>query len=236
LERELGLFRLSDQEWSPFRGGVDADVRDTIINDGVVFPEGLIFGTKDLAFAEPKAGLYLWRAADRQLVKLLGGQTCSNGKIVITRDGGWRLLDIDTPTRTVVQYDLDVAAGALGEPRVVIDLREEPALPDGMIMTPDQRSVVIAMYDPRDSAQGEARQYDLLGQLQAIWRVPGSPRVTCPQWVPWQGTVRLVLTTAIEHMTADQRQQHAAAGCLFQAETPLAEVPPVDVFRMDWLS
>ena len=66
MEHDLGIFDCDTLDWSPFCTGVDSDVVGTIVNDGVVFPQGLIFGTKDLQFAEKKAGLYLWRASDQQ--------------------------------------------------------------------------------------------------------------------------------------------------------------------------
>lgn len=234
LEREVGLFDTVSGRWSPFCGPVDAAVSETIINDATLIDEGLVFGCKHLRFTEKKAGLYFWRGADRRLFQLRCDQICSNGKKIVTRHGQTELLDIDSPTKTVVAYPFDAAAGGLGPPRVVLDLRDGPSFPDGMVLTPDGASAIIAFYDPRDVEHGEARQYALSdGAVQRVWRTPGSPRVTCPALVPHNGGVALVLTTAVEHMTAEEERRHPHAGCLFVAETPWTAVPPSPRFR--WL-
>lgn len=227
LERRLGLLELSDGHWTELQSGVDAHVTGTIINDGVVFDEGLVFGAKDTSFREKKAGLYLWREADRQLIRLRDDQICSNGK-VITRVGAGRyaLWDIDSPAKTVVQYELDVPAGTLSEPQIVVDLRSEEIFPDGMVATPDGQSVIVAIYNPSDALFGEARQYGLArGNLEAVWHTPGSPQVTCPLLVSVRGKVQLVLTTASENMSDEKRRRYPDAGCLFVADTPFASAP-----------
>lgn len=220
IERHLQLFDTQTGILEPLAGPVDGHTSGTIINDGVLFEHGLLFGCKDLTFSEKKAGLYFLRAADRRLFTLRTDQICSNGKKVLIQDNQTLLLDIDSPTKTVVAYPFDVEAGRLGEPQVVLDLRDGDSFPDGMILTPDQRSIVLALYNPHDRSAGEARQYSVAnGQLEATWTCPGSPRVTCPQWVYHEGRIQLVLTTAIEHMTAEQLSRHPNAGCIFAAAT-----------------
>ncbi|MEY4177869.1 MAG: hypothetical protein RLY70_1443 [Planctomycetota bacterium] len=234
LEREIGLFDTVERRWNPFCGPVDAAVTETIINDATLVDDGLIFGCKHLRFTEAKAGLYFWRGTDRKLFQLRSDQICSNGKKVVCRDGQQQLLDIDSPSKTVVAYPLDPVSGTVGTPRLVLDLRDGPSFPDGMVLTPDGESVIIAFYDPRDVECGEARQYGLSdGRLQQTWRTPGSPRVTCPALVSHAGGVSLVLTTAVEHMTAEEERKHPHAGCLFVAETEWDSVAPGPLFR--WL-
>ncbi|MFO0869910.1 MAG: SMP-30/gluconolactonase/LRE family protein [Pirellulales bacterium] len=234
LEHHVYLFDTLTGRCSEVCGPVDTGVTGTIINDGTIFEDGLIFGCKDLRFTDRKAGLYFWRAADRHLFPLRHDQTCSNGKKVRRQNGQLSLLDIDSPTKTLVEYPLDVAGGTLGEPRVVLDLRAGESFPDGMILTPDAQSVIIAFYDPRDVSHGETRQYRLAdGTVEHIWRTPGSPRVTCPALVPTGTGTTLVLTTAVEHMTLSQEAQHPHAGCLFQAATHFPTVPLGP--RFSWL-
>lgn len=231
LERHVRLFHPANGRWTDVCGPVDTNVSGTIINDATLCDEGLIFGCKDVTFTERKAGLYFWRARDRRLFTLRTDQICSNGKQVTRIDGQRTLLDIDSPTKTVVAYPFDGESGTLGEPRIAVDLRDGESFPDGMILAPDGQSVIIAFYDPRDSDHGEARQYRLAdGQLLAVWRTPGSPRVTCPQLITLDGQVLLVLTTAVEHMTPEQEARHPHAGCLFIAETDFTDVPPARVF------
>ena len=233
IERSLQLFDFRSGESISLNDSVEADVAGTIINDGVVFEEGLVFGCKDLEFANKKAGLYLWRRSDRSLIRLRSDQVCSNGKVIQANGDQWRLLDIDTPTKQVVAYDLDVAAGKLSEPRVVVDLRDRDDFPDGMIATPDEQSVIIAFYNPNDVVEGVVCQFSLAdGKLEAVWKTPGSPQVTCPQLINAQDQIKLVLTTAVEHMPIERQSRHQNAGCLFVADTEFETVSDQPVFRV----
>ncbi len=229
FERKVGFFDVESGSWVGTFGEVEGEEEGTIINDGVVCGNGVLFGTKDVAFADPKAGLYLWFPGMNVPTHLRGGQICSNGKVILSREGGTRLLDIDTPTKMVVEYTLDLENQRLGDPRTVVDLQEVDAYPDGMVITPDEKSVIIAMYNPNDVEAGEARQHSLsTGELEAVWKTPGSPRVTCPLLTEIAGEVVLLLTTAVEHMSAEEQGRHPDAGCLFQGGTRLEGLPSVD--------
>mgnify|MGYP002631408693 CR=1 FL=1 len=233
LEHRVVLVDVNSGEESILVDNVDSDVSGTIINDGVAFSGGLIFGCKDLKFADKKAGLYLWRRSDQSLIRLRNDQICSNGKIVIGSGDQVTLLDIDTPTQHVVRYTVDVAAGRLSKPEVVVDLTEGEVFPDGMVATPDGQGVIIAFYDPRDSALGEARQYSLAnGELEAVWKTDRSPRVTCPLLIEIDGAVKLILTTADEGLSPEQQAQHVNAGCLFVGETGFSSVPETPIFEV----
>ena len=233
VERQVGLFDIHSRQWMPFVSQVDEDVSNTIINDGVVFEDHLIFGCKELEFRTKKAGLYLWRRSDQQLIRLRNDQICSNGKAVI-RDGsgGLQLIDIDSPSKTITRSPLDIHSGWIGEPQVIVDLTSEGVFPDGMILTPDHQSLIVALYDPGDPPYGVARQYRMSdGKLESVWTCSGSPRVTCPQLIRHQGRIRLLLTTAVEHMDSDQQQRHPNAGCLFVGETSFVSLGDQPRFR-----
>ncbi|GAB5405980.1 MAG: SMP-30/gluconolactonase/LRE family protein [Aureliella sp.] len=234
-ERSLGLFDTSDSSWEVLVDGVDGDVDGTIINDGTLYGDSVVFGTKDLEFATPKAGLYLFRMSDRKLIKLSGGQVCSNGKDVIDNaGGGLDLIDIDSPTKKVVRYGLDLAAGTLSTPETLIDLADLPGVPDGMVVTPDEQSAIISFYNPNEAPHGETRQYSLHdGSLEQVWQTPGSPQNTCPLLleIPGKG-VQLVITTAVEHMPAERREGAPAAGGLFVADTIFKTSPSTPVLRI----
>ena len=225
IERQIQLLDLSSGETQDLSAEVDADVTGTIINDGVAFPEGIIFGTKDLQFQEQKAGLYFWRLADRQLIRLRDDQICSNGKVMVRDGATWNLWDIDSPTQTVVHYEFDPQAAALSEPTVVIDLQGEGLFPDGMVATPDGQSVIVALYNPSDAPYGETRQYGLQsGQVEAVWKTAAAAQVTCPLLMPWEDRVHLILTTAAENMSAEKRLRQPNAGALFIGETSFDQV------------
>ncbi len=195
-ERSLGLFDTTSDEWRELATGIDADVTNTIINDGVIYDGSLIFGCKDLEFATPKAGLYLWRRKDQKLIQLKRDQLCSNGKAVVQSDGNLWLYDIDSPTKRITRSILDIEAGTLAQTETVVDLSSEEVFPDGLVLTPDHQSLIVAIYNPADAEFGEARQYGLAdGPLQAIWKCPGAAQVTCPQLFQNDGEVDLILTS-----------------------------------------
>lgn len=232
VERQLGLFSTADGSWTVLADGIDREVENTIINDGIVCGENLIFGCKDLEFATKKAGLYLYRGADGSLIQMRHDQLCSNGKAMIDRDGP-QLIDIDSPTKTVTLTPLDPNTGTLGEPRVIVDVTAEDIFPDGLILTPDGQSVIIAFYDPGDPDAGVARQYGIAsGEIEHVWSCPQSPRVTCPQLVEHDGRIRLLLTTAVEGMEEERLRQHVNAGCLFIGDTEFDGVSEQPVFPL----
>lgn len=232
LERSLGIYDTIEKSWTTFCDGVDANVENTIINDGLVFDGNLIFGTKDLEFKTRKAGLYLWRAKDKKLIALRRDQICSNGKAVRKlADGSWQLLDIDSPTKKIVGYTIDIDAGTLSEPTTLVDLTEDHAVPDGMILTPNDMYCIVSMYNPNPAEHGETREYRLAdGKLCRVWRTVGSPQNTCPQLVLHEGNVKLIITTAIEHMPAERRDASPEAGNLFWGETPFDSLNSCPVF------
>lgn len=229
VERELGIFDTSSGSWKPFCTGVDSAVTNTIINDGLVFEDNLIFGTKDLAFAEKKAGLYLFRGRDQKLIALRNDQICSNGKMIRRDESGrLKLIDIDSPTRLIVEYDLDMDAGAIGEPKLLVDLTSDPGVPDGAILTPNGDGIIVSIFLPTVSEFGETRLYDLAtGELRCVWRTPGSPQNTCPALVAKGGQIHLVITTAVENMSEADRAKCPAAGQLFIGETDFRETDKI---------
>ena len=224
-ERAIGIFDTADQSWHPLCEGIDDDVIGTIINDGMVHEDNLIFGTKDLEFNTKKAGLYLYRGSDKKLVRLRDDQICSNGKAIRSdEDDGLELIDIDSPTRQIVSYSIDVQEGTLGDPEVILDLTDDPAVPDGAIVTPDDKGLIVSMFLPQAADHGETRLYDLAtGELKCTWQTTGSPQNTCPALVRHEGAIKLVITTAVEHMTPEDQAACPTAGRLFIADTDLVD-------------
>ncbi len=222
-EREVGILNPATKEWRPFVTGVDAHTSGTIINDGVTWDGNLIFGTKDLEFKTKKAGLYFWRASDRKLFQLRDDQICSNGKCVIPLDENHiELLDIDSPTRRVVSYRVNLVEGRIESEKTVVDLASDEAVPDGMTITPNGKSVIISLYNPNPAKSGRTIQVSLLtGATEMTWESLGSPQATCPQWVERDGKACIVITTAVEHMPSNRRSDSSEAGSLFIVETNL---------------
>jgi sugar lactone lactonase YvrE len=230
-ERSLGRFTPQTGAWEVFCEGVDADVENTIINDGMIWEDNLLFGTKDLEFKTKKAGLYLWRGTDQKLIRLLSDQICSNGKAIRETSNGLELIDIDSPTRQIAAYSLDISAGTLGERRVLIDMTQDPAVPDGMLITPDGKGVIVSMFHPGGAPYGQARHYDLAtGELLTVWQTPSSPQNTCPQLIAFDSKIALVMTTAVEHMDEATLKSCPNAGCLFIGETDFEQPSLTPIF------
>ncbi len=200
----------------------DADPR-TIINDGEVAPRGraIMFGTKDVNFAEPIAHLYEFRLTDGRLTTFADGMTCSNGKVWLPD----RVADIDTPKRRI---DFLPPPGTDGPVPRPLDLSAEPGFPDGMVDAGDG-TVIVAFYHPEPAEFGRAVRFDLLtGERLDEWRTPGSPRVTCPLLVRRPDGLKLILTTAVEGMP----ERTANAGCLFIADAGGLNPPAAEVVRL----
>lgn len=219
MEREIGRFATAARTMQTIVDGVDGDRDGTIVNDAEPCRDGIVFGLKDTAFRERKAGLYFLRNADHALFRLRSDQLCSNGKVVRElRPGRVELFDIDSPTRVVRRNVLDTARGVLGEESIAIDLRAERGVPDGMCGVPGTEEVVIAMFDPEHAEFGRALRCSLRdGTILAEYRTYGAAQVTCPAWVPGRGPRggTLWLTTATEHLSPERLARQPNAGCLF---------------------
>ncbi len=237
VEKHLRVVNVTDAHWTEPLATIPDDNPRTIINDGEIVPGGkaIVFGTKDTQFdADAKlAQLYLYTADDNRVTLLADEQVCSNGKVFATDDRGLILFDIDTPTRKVVRYRLDVAARTATPDGVALDLADQPGFPDGMCDCGDG-SVIVAFYNPDFVEAGRAVRFNLAtGEALEEWLTPGSPRVTCPLLVKRPDGVKLVLTTATEGMPADMRAKSPNAGCLFIADTQFADCPVPEVVRLD---
>ena len=219
-EHSLWLLDTTSGESKPFIQGIDRGVEGTIVNDGLCYEGNLIFGGKDLKFQDHKAGLYLLRRGETELVQLDNKQLCSNGKFIVRSEDSFTLYDIDTPTQKITACEIDFDNATRGELKTIVDMSDGDVYPDGMIATPDEKSLIVAIFNPHDATVGQARQYSIAsGELEAVWECPGSPRVTCPQLVEVDGKVKLVLTTADEGMEPELRSKNPNAGCLFIADT-----------------
>jgi sugar lactone lactonase YvrE len=229
LEHSLGTLNLASGLWTPLAQLPNPHPR-TIINDGEIVPGGraVVFGSKDLTFTEPIAKLYHFSLDDYRVRVLADEQTCSNGKVFA--DGGRTLFDIDTPRKVVTRYRLDGTTAT--DDGIVLDLRSESAFPDGMCDAGDG-TVIIAFYNPHRGGEGVARHYRLdNGEVLTEWRVPESPRVTCPLLVKRDARVQLILTTAMETTRDQMPSDTAKAGSLFLAPTAFTTVPPSEVVRL----
>lgn len=237
LERSLVLYDLMEGRivGQPLPATTDEQV---IINDGMAIPGGLLFGTKHLTFSERIACMYWFDAATGRIHTLHPSQICANGKFLFEADGRHHLIDIDSFNKTLDRYEVDFAAARLSERRIIADFRQTPLFPDGLRPTPAGDAVVVAFYNPEAADTGLARQFRIAdGVVEAEWRLPGSPRVTCPEFIKVNGGVKVLFTTAVEGMPAEMRAGAPLAGALFIADTPFSELPaPPPLFPWEALT
>ena len=225
LERRLAYFDLLTGELKESGVSITADER-VIINDGLAVEGGVLFGAKDLAFKEPIAALYFFDSQTRKVHTVFGGQTCSNGKFLRRDAGGATLIDIDSTPKSIARYRLDSKLERVIERSQVTAPSTLPGFPDGLRPLPDGESIVVAFYNPDAVSDGLVRQLRLSdGAVLCEWIVPGSPRVTCPEFVEIAGEVKLIFTTAVENMPAATRVLAPGAGTLYIADTPFRKMP-----------
>lgn len=227
MEHQVGMFDIRTNNFQPLATIPSPHARE-IINDAEVHPSGkaIIFGTKDTAFREDVARLFLYTTEDQAITPLLGGQTCSNGKVIFPLSPDL-LFDIDTPTHQVKRYRLDLSQRTLTFEDVVLDLADRDDFPDGMIGL-DDGTVLIAMYHPGDVADGQILHASLeTSKILGTIAVPGSPRVTCPLIFDTPQGRQLLATTATEGMPNALRMRAIYAGCLMRSPTHLMPLPEV---------
>ena len=221
LERRLVLYDLAARRVEETGVAVPEHPR-VIINDGLAVEGGVIFGTKHLDFNQPIAGLYFFDTRRRELVELRSGQTCSNGKMLT----GTTLIDIDSTPRAITRYQLDAGLRAVLSHLPLIAPASLPAYPDGLRPTPDGRGFIVAFFNPQAVPDGLAWHLDTdTGAVLGEWILPGSPRVTCPEFVEIDGAVKVLFTTALEGMADDIRSVAPGAGQLYLADTPFDAMP-----------
>ena len=231
LERELAYFNLMTGVLGETVAQIEADP-SVIINDGLAVEGGVLFGAKHVDFKLPLAGLYFFDFATLQVHTILDKQTCSNGKYLRRDSQGATLIDIDSEPRTISRYRLDAKLERVLESCLIKPPESLPAVPDGLRPAPahdgepEGTNIIIAFYNPENVSHGVAHQIRVCdGEVVCEWIIPGSPRVTCPEFVKIGGEVKLLFTTAVEGMPADQREHTPGAGCLFIADTAFEALP-----------
>ena len=237
IDRRFALLDLASGEVAETGVNVTDD-RRVLINDGIPIPGGLLFGTKHVEFTQTVASLYRFDCGTRQVIELVDKQICSNGKCFQPAEDGPIVIDIDSDPKTITRYRFNRDFTAPVESSLLVPTDSMEAFPDGLRPAADGSSIVVAFYDPRAVDHGMAREIRLAdGAVLSEWKIPGSPRVTCPEFVAWEGKVRLLFTTAVEGMDTATRALAPAAGTLFVAETPFDALPepppllPIEAFR-----
>lgn len=170
IATERGLIG-ADDELSTFEPIAELiDDPDLRTNDGGCDPlGGFVIGT--MAYDErPGAGAVYRVTPDHRIVELLSPVSISNG--IQWSANGTRVYYIDTPTRRVDVFDVDLQTGAWSgrRPHIVIDTA--PGYPDGMAID-EEDGLWVALW-----GAGAVNHYDAKGRLVESISVPGVTQVS----------------------------------------------------------
>ena len=185
-------------------------------NDGKCDPAGrFLAGSMDDAEIEPSGSLYSL-STDGQVTTLLTGMRIANG--LAWSPDYHTFYFIDTPTRTVMAYDYDLATGAIANPRLAISVPPALGWPDGM--TSDlQGQIWVAMW----GGAKLTRWNPVTGQLLETIPFPALNVSSCAFGGP--DMTDLYVTSARKEMQAGQLAKYPLSGGLFRIRTDIQGLP-----------
>ena len=185
-------------------------------NDGKCDPAGrFLAGTMDNAEVEAIGSLYSL-SPDGQVNTLITGVRISNG--ITWSPDHETFYFIDTPTRTVMAYDYNLAAGLIANPRPIISVPSDLGWPDGM--TSDIEGMLwVAMW----GGARLTRWNPATGKLLKSIPFPAYNVSSCAFGGP--DLTSLYVTTARKGLTPAQLAQYPLSGSLFRLETNIQGLP-----------
>jgi sugar lactone lactonase YvrE len=185
-------------------------------NDGKCDPAGrFLAGSMDDAEVEASGSLYSL-APDGTVKTLLTGTRISNG---LAWSPDYRTLYfIDTPTRTVMAYNYNLATGEIANPHLAVSIPPELGWPDGM--TSDAEGTLwVALW----GGAKLTRWNPAAGHLVAEIPVPAFNVSSCAFGGP--DLTDLYVTSARKGMNAEQLAKYPLSGGLFRIRTNIQGMP-----------
>lgn len=184
-------------------------------NDGRADPWGGFWhSTMDKQSRPDAGGIWRWRAGE--LRQLFDGLTTANS-ICFDRPRA-RAYFSDTARHKVWVQAVDPQGWPKGERRTFIDLTSEGLKPDGAVTDADGR-LWVALW-----GAGRVDCFDHQAQRVGSVAVPAS-QVSCPV-LGGPDLTALMVTSAWEGMSADDRAADPQAGCCFVAQARGRGLPP----------
>jgi sugar lactone lactonase YvrE len=212
-----GLYQLDlDTEQLTLISDPEHHLEDNRFNDGKCDPAGRFWaGTTSHQELEPLGSLYCLEP-DHTVRKAIDGVTVSNG--LAWSPDGQTMYYIDSPTKRVVAYDFDVAAGALSRPRMVVAIAEDGGFPDGM--TVDAEGMLwIAQWNGWQVSRWNPHT----GELLSVIPVPVAQVSSCAFGGP--NLDELYITTAGVRQTEEELAKQPYAGGIFRVKPGVAGLP-----------
>jgi sugar lactone lactonase YvrE len=185
-------------------------------NDGKCDPAGrFLAGSMDDAEVKASGSLYSL-SPDGSVKTLLGGTRIANG-LAWSPDYN-TFYFIDTPTRTVMAYDYNLATGSIASPRPVISVAPALGWPDGM--TSDSDGMLwVALWGGAKLTRWNPASGQLLEEIS----FPALNVSSCVFGGP--GMTDLYVTTARKEMNAQQMSKYPLSGGLFRIHTNIQGLP-----------
>jgi sugar lactone lactonase YvrE len=185
-------------------------------NDGKCDPAGrFLAGSMDNEEVEASGSLYSL-SPDGSVKTLLAGTRISNG--LAWSPDYHTFYFIDTPTRTVMAYDYDLASGMIASPRPAISVPPKLGWPDGM--TSDTLGMLwVALWGGAKLTRWDPHTGQLLEEIPLpAWNISscafGGPDLT-----------DLYITSARKGMSTEQLEKYPFSGGLIRICTNIQGMP-----------
>jgi sugar lactone lactonase YvrE len=194
---------------------VDHEPAGNRFNDCRCDPQGRLWaGTMSPTRDPGTAALYRLEAGG-PLTCVVAGTTLSNGL-------GWSpagdlLYFVDSTTRRIDAFDVDVATGTPSGRRTFATAPPDGGMPDGLCVDVEG-GVWVCLY-----GAGELRRHAADGTLDAVIALP-APHVTCPAF-GGPDLATLYVTSGRHRLTPEQDAAHPHAGAVFALDVPVRGLP-----------
>jgi sugar lactone lactonase YvrE len=181
---------------------------DNRMNDGACDPAGRLWAGTMATDLSPSAGTLYRISPELEVTAMRTGVSISNG--LDWSPDGRTFYFTDSTTRCVDVYDFDVETGDISNRRLLIQLPDPIATPDGMAVDA-HGTLWIAMWDG-----GCVRRFDPQGGLLETIELP----VSRPTSVAFGGENldRLFVTSARNGLSASQLAEESHPGAIFVIE------------------
>jgi sugar lactone lactonase YvrE len=188
-------------------------------NDGKCDPAGRFWAGTMAYDVTPRAAALYRLDADGRVTLVVPDVTLSNG--LAWSGDGRTMFYVDSRTHRIDAFTFDPASGSVADRRTIVEIPAEDGTPDGLTIDEDDGLWVA-------HARGGTVRRFVDGREDRVIRLP----VSFVTSVTFGGPDRdiLFITSAWEHMTAEQRAREPLAGAVFRAR-PGVRGRPADIYR-----
>ena len=192
---------------------IEKDRPEMRSNDGRVHQSGALwFGTMTKTGENRKGAGAIYHVAGRKVTRLYSGISIPNG-ICFSPDGATAYF-VDTMENIIQKVSVDPATGLpTGEPTVFADERDSGSFADGAVCDADG-NVLSAHWGGNG-----VHVFDPSGKKTDIYQLPAS-QTSCPAFIGANAD-RLLVTSAYEGFSDEERAKEPAAGLIYEVGVPV---------------